>query len=140
MAAAFEAVTGSAPYNYSWAGKVDVWRSKPVTPAEGRRLVLRDANLSKEQEFAGGSANQWLRSMDMEVVIYTGDSEDTRTIADNAIEDIERVIGANKQWSNYAFDTKWEETTEEKDQQELSIISVTIRLRILFMTSEWSAE
>lgn len=140
MAAAFEAVTGSSPYNYSWAGKVDVWRSTPVSPDEGRRLVIRDANVRPEQEFAGGAANQWLRSMMVDVTIYTGDAADTRTIADNAIEDIERVIAANKKWSDYAFDTRWEETTEEKDQQELTIISVTIRVRVLFMTSEWAAE
>ena len=137
---AIEAVTGSSPYNYSWAGKVDVWRDTPVTPEEGRRIVIRDANVRKEQEFAGGSANQWLRAVDVDLVIYTGDSSDTRTTADNAVEDIERVIGANKTWSGYAHTTTMEEITEEKDQQELTVISATIRVKVYYMTSEWASE
>ena len=33
-----------------------------------------------------------------------------------------------------------EEITEEKDQQELTVISATIRVKVYYMTSEWASE
>lgn len=139
MVTAFEAATADT-YNYSWAGKVEAWRTNPVTPQDGRFLVIKDATVSPEQEFAGGSLNQWLRYADFELKAYTGESTDTRTIADNINEDIEKVIGANKTWSGYAHTTRWIDTNEEKDQQELAIIAVIIRVRVFFMTTEWAME
>lgn len=138
--AAIEAVTGTAPYNYSWAGRVDAWRTTEVQTNEGRRVNITDFNPTPVTEFAGGTYNQWERYIEVHLKITSNNSATLIDEIIDAEEDIERVVKANKQWGGLAERTEWLGTEEEKDQNEQVIIAATIKIRVYFMTTEWTAE
>ena len=110
------------------------WNDREIP---GINIVDTDEEL--DVELLKGDTNQWYRGLVIGISLVTNGAL-ADTLVRKGIADIQRAIGTDLKWSTLAIDTKWINTTIEKDQMEQRIMSATVNIRIQYSTTQWSEE
>lgn len=136
VVARMKLINGAGDYYLNIGERVYDHRDTQYDKKELPAINVEDGEENPEDEFVTNGPNRWDRNAFIDIKLVSNGVLTAQEIR-KGIADIQHAVGTDLYWGGIALTTYWRGTVKQKDQEEIKVMSATVRIRVKYRTNAW---